>query len=60
MKTINGAQGEGGGQIFRTSLTLAMCLGIAVKIENIRAGRRKPIEIMQESASSWLVQVDAN
>ena len=42
METINGAFGEGGGQIFRSSLTLAMCLGKAVRIENIRAGRRKP------------------
>lgn len=42
MKVIDGSQGEGGGQIFRTSLTLAMCLGQTVRIENIRAGRRKP------------------
>ncbi len=39
---IDGSLGEGGGQIFRTSLTLAMCLGKAVRIENIRAGRNKP------------------
>ncbi|MDM3871709.1 RNA 3'-terminal phosphate cyclase [Porticoccus sp. W117] len=42
MITIDGSQGEGGGQIFRTSLTLAMCLGKSVCIENIRAGRNKP------------------
>ncbi len=42
MKTINGAFGEGGGQIFRTTLTLAICLGINVRIINIRAGRKKP------------------
>jgi RNA 3'-terminal phosphate cyclase (ATP) len=42
MKTIDGSQGEGGGQIFRTSLTLSMCLGIPIKIINIRAGRNKP------------------
>ena len=40
--TINGAQGEGGGQILRTSLSLSMCLGIPIRIENIRAGRQKP------------------
>lgn len=39
---IDGSQGEGGGQIFRTSLTLALCLGMPIRIENIRAGRRKP------------------
>ena len=39
---IDGSQGEGGGQIFRTSLSLAMCLGKPVRIENIRAGRNKP------------------
>lgn len=39
---IDGAQGEGGGQVFRTALTLAMCLGRSVRIENIRAGRAKP------------------
>ena len=38
---IDGSQGEGGGQIFRTSLTLAMCLGKSVRIENIRAGRKR-------------------
>lgn len=42
MTIIDGSQGEGGGQIFRTSLTLSMCLGKAVCIENIRAGRTKP------------------
>lgn len=40
--TIDGSQGEGGGQILRTSLSLSMCLGQAIKITNIRAGRGKP------------------
>lgn len=40
--TIDGSQGEGGGQILRTSLSLAMCLGQSIRIENIRAGRQKP------------------
>lgn len=39
---VDGSQGEGGGQILRTSLSLAMCLGQSVRIENIRAGRTKP------------------
>lgn len=42
MVVIDGSQGEGGGQIFRTTLSLAMCLGKPVKIINIRAGRKKP------------------
>lgn len=40
-KIIVGSRGEGGGQIFRTTLTLSMCLGIPVHIKNIRAGRAK-------------------
>ncbi len=40
--TIDGSKGEGGGQIFRTSLSLAMCLGQPVRIEKIRAGRNRP------------------
>lgn len=39
---INGAQGEGGGQIVRSSLALALVTGRAVTIEKIRAGRDKP------------------
>jgi len=42
MIVIDGSQGEGGGQIFRSSLTLAMCLGKSVRIQNIRAGRPRP------------------
>lgn len=42
MVEIDGSQGEGGGQIFRTALTLSMCLGKPVCIRNIRAGRRNP------------------
>lgn len=38
---IDGSLGEGGGQIFRTSLTLAMCLKKSIRITNIRAGRKK-------------------
>ncbi len=39
---LDGSQGEGGGQILRSALTLAMCSGKAVRIKNIRAKRRKP------------------
>lgn len=41
MMTIDGARGEGGGQILRTALSLALIDGKPVRVENIRAGRRK-------------------
>ncbi|HUU17448.1 MAG TPA: RNA 3'-terminal phosphate cyclase [Sedimentisphaerales bacterium] len=39
---IDGSTGEGGGQILRTSLTLACVAGKSLHIENIRAARRNP------------------
>ncbi|MCO1335374.1 RNA 3'-terminal phosphate cyclase [Microbulbifer sp. OS29] len=42
MIEIDGAQGEGGGQILRSTLSLSLCLGTPIKIKNIRAGRKKP------------------
>lgn len=42
MLTIDGSKGEGGGQIVRSALGLAVRTGTAVTLENIRAGRRKP------------------
>jgi RNA 3'-terminal phosphate cyclase (ATP) len=42
MLTIDGSLGEGGGQVLRTSLALAMATGRAIRIERIRAGRPKP------------------
>lgn len=42
MLTIDGSQGEGGGQIVRSSLAMSMVTGTPVRLENIRAGRRKP------------------
>ncbi len=42
MIVIDGSQGEGGGQILRSSLTLSMLSGAPLKIEKIRAGRSKP------------------
>jgi RNA 3'-terminal phosphate cyclase (ATP) len=42
MLHIDGSQGEGGGQVLRTSLSMAMVTGTDIKIENIRAGRKKP------------------
>jgi RNA 3'-terminal phosphate cyclase (ATP) len=40
--TIDGSYGEGGGQVLRTSLALSAITGQPVRIERIRAGRRKP------------------
>jgi len=42
MIEIDGAGGEGGGQILRTSLALSMCTGKPFHIGNIRANRKKP------------------
>lgn len=42
MIQIDGSMGEGGGQVLRTSLTLAALTGQGVSIRNIRAGRSKP------------------
>ena len=39
---IDGRQGEGGGQILRTSLALASLLRKPVQIHHIRAGRKRP------------------
>lgn len=39
---IDGAMGEGGGQILRTSLALSTCLGQPVRISNIRVARKRP------------------
>jgi RNA 3'-terminal phosphate cyclase (ATP) len=40
--TIDGSHGEGGGQILRSALSLAVCTGQAFRIERIRAKREKP------------------
>ena len=39
---IDGSYGEGGGQVLRTALSLAVLLSRPVRLVNIRAGRRKP------------------
>lgn len=39
---IDGSQGEGGGQMLRSSLSLAALTGRAVRLDNIRARRKKP------------------
>jgi RNA 3'-terminal phosphate cyclase (ATP) len=39
---IDGSEGEGGGQVLRSSLALSVCLSKPFVIENIRAKRKKP------------------
>ena len=39
---IDGSHGEGGGQILRSALSLAVIAGRPMRIENIRANRKMP------------------
>lgn len=48
---IDGAQGEGGGQMLRTSLSLSLITGQPFQMENIRAGRKKPGLLRQHLAA---------
>src|SRR5687767_14693324 len=51
MITIDGQAGEGGGQILRTSLALALVTKTPFRIERIRAGRGKPGLLAQHLAA---------
>ena len=42
MIVLDGSEGEGGGQILRTALTLSVCLNKPFRIERIRANRSRP------------------
>ena len=42
MLTIDGSQGEGGGQVLRSALALSMVTGTPFRIDQIRARRAKP------------------
>jgi len=42
MIIIDGSQGEGGGQILRSALSLSLCTGQPFQMTKIRAGRKKP------------------
>jgi RNA 3'-terminal phosphate cyclase (ATP) len=51
MLTIDGSQGEGGGQLLRTSLALSLVTGEPFRIENVRARRAKPGLMRQHLAA---------
>lgn len=42
MLVLDGSQGEGGGQILRSALTLSLLTGTPFRIDNVRAGRPRP------------------
>jgi RNA 3'-terminal phosphate cyclase (ATP) len=48
---LDGSQGEGGGQILRTALSLSMTTGRAVEIDRVRARRPKPGLMRQHLAA---------
>ncbi|KLU07896.1 RNA 3'-terminal phosphate cyclase [Rhodopirellula islandica] len=50
MIEINGSEGEGGGQIVRSSLALAAVTGQPIRLTNIRGGRKKPGLLRQHLA----------
>lgn len=52
MITIDGSLGEGGGQVLRTALSLAVCTGKPVRIDRIRAKRQKPGMMRQHLAAA--------
>ena len=51
MWQIDGSKGEGGGQILRSSLALALLTGNSVRVANIRAGRARPGLMRQHLAA---------
>jgi RNA 3'-terminal phosphate cyclase (ATP) len=51
MLVIDGSEGEGGGQILRTSLGLSLVTGRPIRIEGIRAKRAKPGLMAQHLAA---------
>lgn len=58
MVELDGAAGEGGGQVLRTALALSMVTGRALAIRNIRAGRSKP-GLMRQHLACVHAAVDA-
>lgn len=60
MITIDGGHGEGGGQVLRSSLALALATGKPFRIERIRAGRDKPGLMRQHLAALRAAQAVGN
>jgi RNA 3'-terminal phosphate cyclase (ATP) len=64
MLTIDGSQGEGGGQILRSALALSLVSGTPFRIERIRAGRARPglmrqhLTALQAAAAVGEAEVD--
>ncbi|PMZ36694.1 RNA 3'-terminal phosphate cyclase, partial [Pseudomonas sp. FW306-2-11AB] len=48
---IDGAQGEGGGQVLRTALTLSILTNTPIELNNIRANRNRPGLLRQHLTS---------
>jgi RNA 3'-terminal phosphate cyclase (ATP) len=63
---IDGALGEGGGQVLRSSLSLSIITGMPTHITNIRAGRGKPglraqhVTAVDAAAAISKAEVDGN
>lgn len=53
---IDGAQGEGGGQVLRTALTLSILTKRPIEVINIRANRKKPGLLRQHLTSVLAAQ----
>ena len=51
VREIDGSKGEGGGQILRSSLALALATGTPVRVRNVRAGRDRPGLLRQHLAA---------
>ncbi|MEX1133549.1 MAG: RNA 3'-terminal phosphate cyclase [Acidimicrobiia bacterium] len=51
MLSIDGSEGEGGGQILRTALASSLLTGVPFRIKNIRAGRGRPGLLHQHLAA---------
>lgn len=58
MLRVDGAQGEGGGQLLRTALALSAVRGVPVEVHSIRARRKKPgLQAQHLTAVAALVQI---